>query len=69
MPPPSAEKQVQTLTTDDACTMVCYDRTITVFSPDGHIFKVEYALEAIHGTDSVVLGVENTSAPKLEDSR
>lgn len=64
-PPPPAGKQVQTLTTDDACTMACYDRAITVFSLDGHNFKVEYALKAIHGTDTVVLGIEKTSAPKL----
>ncbi len=53
-----------------------YDRILTVFSPDGRLFQVEYAIETVNRgatilgiacSDGVVLGAEEKIESKLQD--
>lgn len=55
-----------------------YDRAITVFSPDGRLFQVEYALETVNRgatiigiacSNGVILGAEEKIETKLQDTQ
>ena len=58
--------------------MPTYDKANTVFSPDGQLFQVQYAFEAVNrgsatiavtGTDCIVMAVEKIATQKLQDAR
>lgn len=57
--------------------MTTYDKAITIFAPDGNLFQVQYAFEAVNrgsatvgikGGNCVVLAVEKKSTAALQDA-
>lgn len=56
--------------------MPTYDKAITIFAPDGNLFQVQYAFEAVNrgsstvgikGANCVVLAVEKKTTATLQD--
>lgn len=57
--------------------MPTYDKANTVFSPDGQLFQVQYAFEAVQrgsatisivGKDCIIMAVEKNAVDKLQDA-
>ena len=55
-----------------------YDKSLSIFSPEGTLSQVEYALEAVKhgglsigitGNSCIILAAERKAAPKLQDQR
>lgn len=58
--------------------MPTYDKAITIFAPDGNLFQVQYAFEAVNrgsatigvkGGSCIVLAVEKKTVAVLQDPR